>query len=146
MQNKKNRENYSRRLRIKDMDQYINSGVLLVNTKKIREDNLEKKFYEYIPYLKKIGSNFPDQDVINAVCYNKIKFLSPIYNYSTSLHRYKGVMPKEFLENFNAKDKEKQIIIHYAGGDKPWKTNKVPFFKDWEKYTKIYENRIRSLS
>lgn len=46
-------KNYEQRLGVKDTDQLLNAGVLTMNLQKMREDNLEKTFNEYISTLKK---------------------------------------------------------------------------------------------
>lgn len=58
-------------------DKYINVGVLLMNLKYIRENKLDDKI---IKLLNERLFAFPDQDTINIVCENKIKYINPIYN------------------------------------------------------------------
>ena len=60
-------------------DIYINSGVLLINLKKWRDDNVEDKF---VNFLIKNQNRFyqHDQGVINLVFKNKIKIVEPKYN------------------------------------------------------------------
>ncbi len=59
-------ENYCEKIGIPSIEQYINSGVIILNLQKIRENNLT-------PILcKEALKNYPtvDQDVINKVFYN----------------------------------------------------------------------------
>lgn len=58
-------------------DDYINSGVMLMNLKKIAIDRIIPKF---IKYLNKEKYKFPDQDIINIVCHKKIKLVDYKYN------------------------------------------------------------------
>ena len=51
---------------------FINSGVMLINLKKLREVNAPKLFQDY---YSKHGSKKEDEYLINAVFYDKIKFL-----------------------------------------------------------------------
>ncbi len=94
-----------------DPNNYINSGVLLINCKKMREDNLIEKFIEesYNEY------KFPDQCILNKVCYGKILYLNPKYNINY-LFLNKEYYTKEELNDllFNP------IIYHYFGYSKPW--------------------------
>ena len=41
-------KDYAKRLGVKDMNQCINAGILIMNLKKMREDKLEDKFNEFI--------------------------------------------------------------------------------------------------
>ena len=83
---------------------YINSGVLLINLKKIREEKLDD---EMIYLLNKNKYAYPDQDVINIICKNKIKYIEPIYNSAITT----GIVD-------NAK------IIHYIRDVKGWISGK----------------------
>lgn len=83
---------------------YINSGVLLINLKKIKEEKLDD---EMIYLLNKNKYAYPDQDVINIICKNKIKYIEPIYNSAITT----GIVD-------NAK------IIHYIRDDKGWISGK----------------------
>ena len=55
---------------------YISSGVMLINLKKLREVNAPKLFKDY--YMK-YGTKKVDEYLINAVFYDKISFLPLIY-------------------------------------------------------------------
>lgn len=79
---------------------YINSGVLLMDLKKIREEKLDDSMVYLLNHNKYA---FPDQDVINLVCRNRIKHISNIYNSSETT----GIVD-------NAK------IIHYIRKNKGW--------------------------
>ena len=64
-------------------DHNICSGVLLINLKKLREDDMETKYNAFIKkYNKKLKKH--DQTVINAVGFDKIGVLPPrfgVFNY-----------------------------------------------------------------
>ena len=55
---------------------FINSGVMLINLKKLREVNAPKLFQDF---YNKYGTKKVDEYLINAVFYDKIKFLPLIY-------------------------------------------------------------------
>ena len=55
--------------------QYFNAGVLLLNLKKIRRDNIEPKLWNFA--IDRSPLDFQDQDVLNAVLGNKVKLISP---------------------------------------------------------------------
>lgn len=107
---------------------YINSGVLLMNLKKIREDGIENKFDQFMVDNKDNEQwQQHDQDVINAVCYGKIFMLPLKYNVMqhTICHRSLKFWygEQEFKESF-----ENPYIVHFSGNDKPWKAIKMQIY------------------
>ena len=101
-------------------DKYINSGVLLMNSKKLRELKIDEKFLDlYTKYGFDVIA--PDQDYINSMCYGHIKYLSDIYD----------AMP-----NPNNKEVEKPVIIHYNLFLKPWQYDDVQYYDYFWKYAK----------
>ena len=96
-------------------DTYINSGVLIMDLKKIREQKLDDKMIELLNNNKYA---FPDQDVINIVCKDKIEHISNTYNSCETT----GIVD-------NAK------IIHYIREHKGW-INTSPRSEIWDKYHK----------
>ncbi|MBO4556104.1 MAG: glycosyltransferase family 8 protein [Elusimicrobiales bacterium] len=69
-----------------DLSEYINSGVLLINCKKWREDDIPAKMMDL---TIKNGSmlKFPDQDIINYVCRGKKKIISHSWNVMGFLYK-----------------------------------------------------------
>lgn len=68
-------------------DKYINAGMLLVNLKKWREENIEEKLLDELIRLNNKGIHFGmDQGVINSVLKGQILILDPEYNLEGSLH------------------------------------------------------------
>ena len=98
-------------------DTYINSGVLLMDLKKIKEERLDDSRIYLLNHNKYA---FPDQDVINLVCRNRIKQLSNIYNSTETT----GIVE-------NAK------IIHYIRGNKGW-IRTSPRSEIWYNYHNEY--------
>lgn len=91
-------------------DLYINAGVLLMNLRKIREDdkvtalfNNTRKYSDVIQYQ--------DQDVINITFKNNIKEIGSIYNFITEYVRREKI------------NRNKAVVIHYTGKIKPWHQN-----------------------
>ncbi|MBO4693468.1 MAG: glycosyltransferase family 8 protein [Clostridia bacterium] len=84
--------------------EYINSGVLLMNLKKLREEKFEEHFLNLLNTYH-FDSIAPDQDYLNAICNGKIHYLDKRYD----------AMPN------NARPVcENPIIIHYNLFEKPW--------------------------
>lgn len=111
-----------------EMKSYFNSGMLLMNLKEMRKDNIEEKMLESIRTEK---FAFPDQDCINYACHNKVKIVSPYYNYMVVNEPLWGVMDDQTvasLANFRY-EKEAPLIIHFL--TKPWiPTSDKVSFKD----------------
>ncbi|HUN55446.1 MAG TPA: glycosyltransferase family 8 protein [Smithella sp.] len=111
---------------------YINTGVLLMNLKKIRHEGLTGNFLREI----KKGYKFADQDVLNITCLNKIKYLPVKYNMISYLYSeikpYRVYHKDEFDEA-----KKNPLIIHYAASYKPWLYYGLEYDDRWFKYFKI---------
>lgn len=110
-------------------DFYINSGVMLINLKLWRQDNLKDKF---ITIKEKNIKNFifVDQDVINLCCENKIKPLDLSWNMHTGFFKNFYFHPmKEEIKKAIANPK----IIHYSSFKKPWNAYS-PLMKFYYKY------------
>ncbi len=113
---------YKKEIGFNDCDLYVNAGVLLLNLKKIREQNLSSQLINKTRELSdKI--EYQDQDIINIVFKNHIKQFDSIYNFaSTNVGKEK-------------QKRKKAIIIHYTGNVKPWsKECKNKLRKIWKKY------------
>ncbi len=108
---------------------YFNSGMMLLNIKKIREDKLTKKF---IKTKKETSSKYQDQDVLNIVFGNCVKFLSPIYNYMTTNELN---YDKNTIEKFYNAKLDNIVIIHITWR-KPWDYKNVAYFDLWTDYYK----------
>ncbi|MEY8374768.1 glycosyltransferase family 8 protein [Lachnospiraceae bacterium 56-18] len=111
------REHCSQAL-LPEIKQYINAGVLVLNLKEMRKNNVVEKFLELLPF----DMPAQDQDIINSVCYNHIYFLPFKYNVMTkyskwTISEYESIFSKyELMEAWN-----NPVIIHYADRLKPWK-------------------------
>ena len=94
---------------------YFNSGALLINSAKLREDNMIDKFLER-------GRNqytYQDQDIINIICNKKITRLPLSFNLTTYAY-YSILTNKSWVFNSEANTALNNGIIHYNGA-KPWK-------------------------
>ena len=122
---------------------YCNAGVLLLNLKKWREDNLTEKIFDWMRNNSDI-IRLHDQDVVNCVCRDNILKIDKIWNCQTSKYTYS----KDFVKNILPKAK----IIHYVGEYKPWQPNirqisKQEYFKylrltDYKDYEKVYKTKL----
>jgi len=124
----------------KDNDHYICAGVLLINLKKLREDNIEIKYNRFIKkYYNKLKQN--EQTIINSVGFNKIGFLPPKYGIFNIYHKKLfqkltlGGRSKDrytWLELKNAY--EEPTVLHCV--KKVWKSLKNYGAEIWWKFAK----------
>ena len=115
---------------------FINAGVVLMNLKLFRKMNLEDKM---INYLQNNASNsHTDQDAINAVCINKIKYLPLKYNIMVGGFWAVSYEEKEYDDAIKSPK-----IAHFV--IKPWndKYYSTPFSLDWVKYKERIEEIIK---
>ena len=85
-------------------EEYINSGVLLMNLKKMRQCDLEGHFLTLLNTYH-FDSIAPDQDYLNAMCNGKIHYLDPAWD----------TMPNDAQPPL-----EHPHLIHYNLFSKPW--------------------------
>lgn len=123
-----NREEYAQALGIPNMEKYINAGVLLLNTKKIREHGLSGIMAE----LTTRKFNSQDQDILNKVLFDGIRHLPFRFNVMTKYAswpeaRFQGLFSDEEMREAWASP----LIIHYADKIKPWDDPLSPYAQIW---------------
>lgn len=98
--------------------EYINSGVLLMNLKKMRDCDLEGHFLDLLTTYH-FDSVAPDQDYLNAMCNGKIFYLDKRWD----------AMPN------NARPTQDDPgLIHYNLFEKPWCYDNVQYADVFWKY------------
>ena len=132
-------------VKMKDPYSYFQAGVLMLNTKKMRETySLEQwlffasKHYDYC-----------DQDVLNRYCQEQVYYLNMKWNVLIDCNHYRvPVVIKAAKGDINAQyqaARKDPYIIHYAGFQKPWKMRGVDFEYAFWKYarnTPYYEHHL----
>lgn len=115
---------------------YFNAGMMLLNLKKMRNENISEKLIDY--KLHKDQGFFMSQDALNCTFGIKVKYLSPVYNYmGPNLEKY---TKDEIIEFYNISEAEYEqvvnnaTIIHLTNKKKPWKTQYVWGADLWRKY------------
>lgn len=105
---------------IKNIYSYFNAGVLLLDCKAMRENNITEKLFET---TKKWNDKvvFADQDILNIVFEDKYKELEEKYN--------------EYP--YRIKNTQDVNIIHYVTEEKPWLVDCPNHWIFWE-YAKKY--------
>ena len=95
---------------------YFNAGFLLIDLNKWYENNINSQALELLSDNNKSPKfTHLDQDVLNLLLLEKVKYLDNKYNQQVSINyelKYKIYSP----------DLEQTILIHYIGPTKPWHT------------------------
>ena len=131
-----------------NIDPYFNSGVMLLNLKKLREDNIGTKLVE--SKLKNSKWPYMDQSQFNYLFKGKCNFKNKTFNFLNALFEYPS---EQYLHLIKKDDGNKYsdiyelikdiVILHMAGNKKPWKYKEnVPMSGTWLKYYKLspYKN------
>lgn len=104
-------------------DSYLGGGIWVMNLQKIREDNIEEKMIDIINN-DSIVKRWPDQDIINIACQNKVGFI-PL-NYISYPYLIDILKIPDFISHYTKEELYDSIInpkiIHFAG-IKPWNNN-----------------------
>lgn len=132
---------------VKDLESIIedkgrlNTGVVLFNCKKIREENLLPVF---IQTRKSLGDkNSMDQQTFNIVFKKNYNYLDIKYNcvpgklYENGIVQYGVVrINKVYKTNYSSINQiyDEAIIVHYATSAKPWVYTYIPEAKEWYSY------------
>ncbi len=101
-----------------DHREYINSGVLLMNLKRLREAGLETHFLQLLNTYH-FDCIAPDQDYLNALCHGKIHYLDECWD----------TMPNE-----NKPPLPDPKLIHYNLFSKPWCYDGIQYGEIFWKY------------
>lgn len=141
-----NRHDYMLKLGVKNIYDYFQSGVMLIDLKKMAKGGL---CGEMIEYATTHDCDLVDQDVLNVFCQGRVKFIDNRWNVDVNRIAMQVVpyapaaMWKQYLEN-----REKAYIYHFAGADKPWKNpllDKAEIFWNAARKTSWYEIILKEL-
>ena len=100
--------------------EYINSGVLLMNLKKMRDDDLEGHFLSLLNKYH-FDSIAPDQDYLNAMCNGKIYYLEEKWD----------TMPNDAKPMLT-----ETSLIHYNLFSKPWCYDGIQYEEQFWNYAR----------
>lgn len=105
---------------MKDPYQYFQAGVLLLNTKAMRQAYSLKEWLTFAMHPYK----YNDQDVLNLYCEGRIRFFHMRWNMLTDCDHYRvqnviTFTPEAMYREYREARQDPKII-HYAGFMKPW--------------------------
>ena len=114
---------------------YFNAGMLLINNKKWKEDDITMKLVKNT-LLFKNEIFYGDQDILNYTFNKKVKNVSSIYNMQSFSHLFEETksLSDDEIENLLV-----PTIIHYTNREKPWNTYRCihPYALEYFYYNKI---------
>jgi lipopolysaccharide biosynthesis glycosyltransferase len=117
---------------------YFNSGVLVINVKAWREQQVTSLVLDYLQRHKD-EVRLHDQGGLNAILYDQWSRLDQRWN-QTNMILYPEWWPKPaYTRKEWLKTKNNPFIVHYSGDDKPWnpgfKRPRLSFFSRYFKRT-----------
>lgn len=116
---------------------YFQAGVLVIDLDELRKITTSKKMIQLA-----VSKSFRchDQDVLNIICKNKIRYLSQRWN---TLMDWREVgrcrmdilkmAPRKLFEEYS-EARKKPCIVHFAGYQKPWDVADCDFSEYFWKY------------
>ena len=124
--NSRMRDYFIKTLGIKNpRENYVNSGVMLLNLRAMREQNIQDKLLQA---AQNPAMYFHDQCTINKVCQGHICYLDSVWN---GLAGYDmDLLPRKYREKA-LYDRQHRKIIHWAGSYKPWREPWCKAAVDW---------------
>lgn len=115
---------------------YFNAGMMYLNLKKMREDNISEKLIEY--KKNDPDTHFMSQSALNAVIGDKMLYLPPKFNFLTTYTvKYDKSTVAKFYEISDEeveKTYAKPYFYHFTDKNKVWKSINAPKFEDWIPY------------
>lgn len=117
--------------------EYINSGVLLLNTEVWRNECIADKCVALLKERKDLIC--PDQDVLNLVCSKRIIFLDPRWNaqWHHIWDKAENQLAEPFASMFSTAIND-PWILHYSSPNKPWNCHE-------EKYSSLFWRYAQSI-
>lgn len=111
---------------------YFQAGVLVLNVEELNKVVTVKQLFE----MADTGIyKYSDQDILNIVCKNRVKYLDMRWNYlfDHKFLRYKLLVvkaPEDIRQEYEVAKKD-PYVIHYAGKEKPWQNPKAEYADDF---------------
>jgi len=128
---------YSMKLHIQmELNNYFNSGVMLLNLEKMRKDFISEKLIK-LKKEKKFQRYFMDQNELNYIFGDKVNYISPKYNFMSSIGHYEINEIASFYELKYDEAKEiydNPVIWHLTGHPKIWNQVDSEDFLKWYQY------------
>jgi len=126
---------------------YFNSGIMLLNTKKMREEKISEKLFEN-------KANDPwkllmDQDTFNVTFAENVVWLPPRYNLMygnnaasgwsiSQMAEFYDVTPKQMIDTM-----QNPVIQHLSSQLKPWDSPRAAKYQEYKQYRLLFEMYLK---
>lgn len=135
-------------LHMKNPYDYFQAGVLVLNTEAMRAAHTVE---EWLTFASNPDYIYNDQDVLNACCEGRVRYLDPRWNVMNDcgnrIHNVFQHAPADVYAEFLAAYGD-AWIIHYAGFEKPWRTwycDRNETYWEYARETPFYEVMLHML-
>ncbi|RUR43285.1 glycosyltransferase, partial [Bifidobacterium longum subsp. longum] len=136
-------------LKMRDLYDYFQAGVLVINTKALRGSYTIQQWLDYATNSDFI---YNDQDVLNAHCEGKVLYLpwewDVVHDLENRVGRIFSQAPGRYFDEYMA-SRNNPKIIHYAGYIKPWTDPDCDFASVYWRYareTPFYERLLKRVA
>lgn len=141
----KNPQDHVFNLGLRAPHDYLNSGVLLMNLKRMRESGIDRTLLEYAGMHPQLML-YADQDAFNGVLKGRWLRLHPRWNVQTTMLEVapadQPLEPSELAEAL-----QRPAVIHYMGWWKPWRLwSTHPLRARYRKYFRQLPRPIHQVS
>ena len=109
-------------------DLYVNSGVMLVNLKKWRSDNILPRLLSFAQNNQQALVFSPDQDLLNTVLRGSIMNIGYQWNWQALFPRFSASELNMDAETFTSL-KRSPRLVHFSSRYKPWFYRWEPHYK-----------------
>ena len=118
-----------------DLEGYFNSGVLVLNTRKLLDNDILKDVVDVLD--NDIVYDYPDQDALNIILKRDVYYLPMQWNAQWHLVIYSDRVVERQREMVK-KARNNPFIVHYTTADKAWE------HPEWELADKFWEYARRT--
>lgn len=137
-------------MKMEDPYKYFQAGTLLMNLESFRAMYTTEEILE-------LSSSYDwellDQDILNILCKDKVKYIDMSWNYMVDMERRRirdiiSLAP-HWLNDMYMEARKNPKIIHYAGAEKPWLVPEMDMADEFWKYarkTVYYEIMLYRMS
>lgn len=120
-------------LKMSRPEEYFQGGIMVFNIEQMNKDNI---FEQLMKELKGQSFWFLDQDIMNKVFFGRVTFLPLEWNVyhgnGNTETFYPNLIFSTYMRYLEARENPK--MIHFAGENKPWNTDKVDYFDNFIKF------------